>query len=113
VPVLGDLGFRGERWQRHWQQDYGTAVLTKGEFRATAPPEDLRQSRRWFSGLRQVVETVNGLLEERLGLWYPRAHSYWGLVTRLAAKVAAFNLAVYVNYLTGRDPFTLFDPLSY
>lgn len=113
VPVLGDLGFRGERWQRHWRAAYGTAVLTKGEFSPATPPDDLRRSRQWFSGLRQVVETVNGLLEDRLGLWYPRAHSYWGLLTRLAAKVAAFNLAVYVNYLTGRAPFQLFDPLAY
>ena len=113
LPVLGDLGFRGERWQRHWQQDYGVAVLTKAEFSPAAPSADLRQSQRWFSGLRQVVETVNGLLEERLGLWYPRAHSYWGLRTRLAAKVAAFNLAVFINYLTGRPPFALFDPLAF
>jgi hypothetical protein len=112
VPVLGDLGFRGEQWQRHWQQAYGTGVLTKGEFSPAAAPPDLRQARYWFSGLRQVVETVNGILEDRLGLWFPRAHSYWGLLTRLAAKVAAFNLAVYVNYLVGRPPFTLFDPLA-
>lgn len=112
VPVVGDLGFAGAQWQRHWLEDYGVAVLTKGEFSPTAPPEDLRQSRHWSSGLRQVVETVNGWLEERLGLWYPRAHSYWGLLTRLAAKVAAFNVAVYINYLTGRPPFAVFDPLS-
>lgn len=112
VPVLGDLGFRGEQWQRHWRDAYGTAVLTKGEFRPGAAPEDLPQAQHWFSGLRQVVETVNGILEERLGLWFPRAHTAWGLLTRLAAKVAAFNLAVYLNYLAGRPPFSAFDPLS-
>lgn len=112
VPVLGDLGFRGAQWQHHWWEDYGVAVLTKGESSPTAAPADLRQSAHWFSGLRQVVETVNGWLEERLGLWYPRAHSYWGLLTRLAAKVAAFNMAVYLNYLTGHPPFAVFDPLA-
>ena len=111
-PCLGDLGFRGEAWQRHWREGYGVAVLTKGDFSPTASPEDLRQSRKWFSGLRQVVETVNGRLEEMLGLWYPRARSYWGLLTRLAAKVAAFNVAVYCNCLTGRPPLALFDPLA-
>ncbi len=112
APCLGDLGFRGEQWQRHWQADYGTAVLTKGEFSAEARPEDLKQSRHWFSSLRQVVETINGRLDDMLGLKYPRAHSYWGVLTRLAAKVAAHNIGVYLNYLTGRPPLALFDPLS-
>lgn len=112
TPVLGDLGFAGQHWQRHWRADYGVAVLTKGEYGAATPLPVLRQLRHWFSGLRQVVETVNGWLEEQLGLWYPRAHTYWGLVTRLAAKVAAFNVMGYINDLTGRPHFAHFNPLT-
>jgi hypothetical protein len=35
-----------------------------------------------------------------------------GLLARLGAKVAAFNLGVYVNHLFGRDPFAFFNPLD-
>jgi hypothetical protein len=96
---LGDLGYRGRNWSEHWRADYGALVLTKAAY-----PD--QSSRRWFSRLRQIVETVNGCLEDRLGLQFPRARTAWGLQTRLAAKVAAFNLAVHFNYLVGRPPFT-------
>jgi len=42
----------------------------------------------------------------------PRARTYWGLLTRLGAKIAAFNLAVYVNHLFNRPTFAIFDPLG-
>jgi hypothetical protein len=101
-PYLGDLGFRGRDWARHWRSDYGAGVLTKADY--PRGPEG-RPGRRWLSGLRQVVETVNGWLEDRFGLHFPRARTAWGLQTRLAAKLAAFNLAVHCNHLHGRPPF--------
>lgn len=110
APLVGDLGYRGADWQRHWREEYGTAVLTKGEYLAQPGKQEQRAARRWLSGLRQVVETVNGGLERMFGLKCPQAHSWWGLLTRLGAKIAAFNLAVYLNYLSGRRHFAFFDP---
>jgi hypothetical protein len=101
-PYLGDLGYCGADWARHWRTDYGARVLTKADYR---PGPAGRPGRRWVSGLRQVVETVNGWLGERFGLNFPRARTAWGLQTRLAAKLAAFNLAVHVNHLHGRPTF--------
>jgi len=112
LPCLGDLGYQGANWQRHWRQEYGTAVLTKGEFTPRPTVEDQRAACSWFSGLRQVVETVNAGLDRMFGLKFLRARCWWGVLTRLGAKIAAFNLAVYLNYLFGRQPFAFFDPLS-
>jgi len=98
-PYLGDLGFRGADWGEHWHDHYGASVLTKAAYPTGA-------GRHWFSGLRQVIETINGWLEERFGLHFPRARTAWGLQTRLAAKLAAFNLAVHFNHLQQRAPFT-------
>jgi hypothetical protein len=98
-PYLGDLGYRGAEWRQHWHADYGATVLLKTDYPAGP-------GRSWLSGLRQVVETVNGWLEERFGLHFPRAKTAWGLQTRLAAKLAAFNLAIHFNHLLGRPPFT-------
>jgi hypothetical protein len=96
---LGDRGFRGAEWVAHWRQHYGAAVLTPTIY-AT------RAARHWFHGVRQVVETVNDWLEERFGLHFPRARTAWGLQTRLAAKLAAFNLAVHFNHLHHRPAFS-------
>jgi hypothetical protein len=106
-PYLGDQGFTGAAWQRHWRADYHALVLTKAEY-ATAPcPAARHQARRWFSGLRQLIETVNGCLTTIFGLSFPRARTYWGLLTRLAAKIAAFNLMLLLNYLANRPPLTM------
>src|SRR5437868_6419703 len=87
-------GTMGADWVAHWRDDYGAIVLTKADYAAIEDAEARRAARRWFNGLRQVIETVNGCLSERFGLKFPRARTYWGLLTRLAAKMAAHNLAI-------------------
>ncbi len=108
-PYLVDLGLQGPQWERHWREHHGALLLSKADY-GDGPG---RQGwNRWLSGLRQVVETVNGTLTEVFGLKFPRAHSLWGLLTRLAAKVTAFNLAVYINHLFARPTFAIFNPLK-
>jgi hypothetical protein len=110
-PYLADHGFAGERWGRHWQQHYGATVLTRAVYRAL-PADQRHAMNHWLASHRQVIETAFGWLDAVFGLKFPRARTYWGLLTRLAAKVAAFNLAVYINHGCGRPPFALFDPLA-
>jgi len=110
-PYLGDLGYRGKRWVTHWSQDYASQVLTKADY-DRLPNPTRRQKRRWFSGQRQVVETVFDWLEDRFGLLCPRARTAWGVLTRLSAKVAALNLAVHINYLYDRQPFAFLSVID-
>jgi hypothetical protein len=103
APSIVDRGFRGAWWQAHWQQDYGACVL---------PPDDspgrAARLRRWqHARWRQMVETVNAQLTEVLGLSFPGARSAWGLLTRVAAKVAAHNLGIWLNRLFGRSDLAL------
>lgn len=99
-PILGDLGYSGEDWQRHWQEDYQAAVLT--------PPVCERHSaRQWFSSVRQAIETAFASLCESFGLQFPRAHTRWGLLTRIGAKLAAYNLGILINRLSGRPDLAL------
>jgi hypothetical protein len=112
VPYVADLGFAGGAWQRHWRTAYGATVLTKADYQRV-PPAARAHWARWLSGLRQPVETVYGWLTERLGLPYPRARTYWGLLTRLAAKIAAFNLAVWLNQRFDRPTFAHVTPLGF
>jgi hypothetical protein len=100
-PLAADAGFTGPRWHQHWRQDYGTQVVT--------PPDGLipPNTARWFSGIRQVIETVFSHLCDDFGLKYPGAHTTWGLLTRVAAKLAAYNLGLAINRELGRDNFAL------
>lgn len=103
-PYLGDRGFRGEAWAAHWDADYGADVRTH----ATYQPEDVADgARRLHAAERQVVETVNGQLADTFHLQYPGAKTRWGLLARIAAKLAALNVGLWLNRYFGRRPFAL------
>ena len=94
-PILADVGYNGDDWRDHWQDDYGATVLT-------SPKCDRRSARRWFSSVRQAVETAFANLCHCLGLRYPQAHTLWGLLTRTAAKICAYNIGIMINRTCGR-----------
>lgn len=100
-PLLADAGFTGPRWHQHWRQDYGAQVITPPDGGAS------RAWMRWFSGARQIVETAFSHLSETFGLKYPGAHTTWGLLTRIAAKLAAYNLGLALNRHLGRPTLAL------
>jgi hypothetical protein len=97
-PIMTDSGFRGADWLAHWADAYGAHVCPK-------PQRATRAQRRQWSSARQVVETTLAHLTESFGLKYPGAHTGWGLLTRVAAKVAAYNLGIVINRLLGRPDF--------
>ena len=96
-PLVANAGFTGSDWRAHWQADYGTTLVT--------PPDGLipAATQRWFSGVRQVIESVFANLCDTFGLKYPGAHTTWGLLTRVAAKLAAYQLGLAINRELGRD----------
>lgn len=101
---IADLGYAGEGWQEHWQEECGACVVT---------PEGLNtQTSRQLSAMRQKVERVFAALFEYFGLAYPKARSLWGVMARISAKIAAFDMAVYINYLLGRPAHSILDPIS-
>jgi hypothetical protein len=112
APVIADLGFAGRRWRAHWREAYDATARTKADYDTGPDAPERARLRRWLCGARQDAETVFSRLADRFGVAFPRARSHWGAWTRLAAKVAAFNLAVYINHLFGRPTFALFNPLD-
>ncbi len=111
-PCVADLGFRGRCWQAHWHTHYGATVLTKADLPPDGTPAQHQALRHTACSVRQVVETAFGWLGACFGLAYPRARTMPGLLARLGAKLAAFNLAVYVNHRLGRPPFAFTSPLT-
>ena len=97
-PYLGDNGFFGAFWQKHWSECYGANVLTPRNYIGS----DSQSARRQHSSRKQVVETINSHLEKVFGLHFPGARSKWGLLSRVAAKVVAVNLGIWLNRYFGR-----------
>jgi hypothetical protein len=109
---IADLGFQGKAWIKHWREHYQAALQTRAQYRDLNPIKARQLACRFLARLRQITENTNNYLTAALGLRYPRARTPWGLLTRIAAKVAAYDVAIYINYLTHRPTFSFFYPLS-
>ena len=106
---LADKGFTGLEWERRWLEEYGALVAAtpKNGSRRAWPKKD----RRWAAGKRQIIEGVICQLKDFFGLERHRAKTLGGLLTRLAAKVAAYTCAQRINDSLGRPLRHLADLL--
>jgi len=106
---LADKGFTAVEWERRWLREYGTLV-------AATPYDDSRRAwpkadRRWASGKRQIIEGVICQLKDFFCVERHRAKTLGGLLTRLAAKVAAYTCAQRINDSLSRSLRHLADLL--
>ena len=60
-----------------------------------------------FQDARRLIETVNGQLTEQFHIELNHSHTFSGICARLATKLTAHTLSVYLNRLLGNpNPFT-------
>ena len=106
---LADKGFMGLQWERRWMEIYGALVAATpyDDSRRAWPEED----RRWAAGKRQIIEGVIYQLKDFFSLERHRAKTLGGLLTRLAAKIAAYTCAQKMNDFLGRPLRHLADLL--
>ena len=92
---LADKGFAGVEWERRWLEEYGALVAAtpKNNSERAWPEKD----RLWAAGKRQIIEGVIYQLKDFFSLERHRAKTLGGLLTRLAAKVAAYTCAQRIN----------------
>lgn len=102
-PYLADQGLNSLRWQQHWADCYGATVITLPPTGTAARDAWSRADRLWLAHHRQIIETVFAHLTTVFGIKHLNAHSLWGQYTRLAAKAAAFNVALWFNHCLGRS----------
>lgn len=100
--VLADNGLSGEPMQQTAQRnDYTLWVSPRPSQKPKTRQE--AQWRRWLRSKRDLIETVFGMLADQFKLETTRALSLMGLKTRIAAKLLAFNLSLYLNRMLGRN----------
>ncbi len=94
-PYVADRGYNGQRWLDHWSSSYDAHVIA-------APPDNVPHPwppalKTWLASTRQLIETVFATLYRVFAIDRLNAHSRWGQYARIAAKLAAFNSALFIN----------------
>jgi hypothetical protein len=104
-----DEGISSVEREKRWSENFGALV-------AATPQRNTRRAWtegacRWAAGKRQLVEGVIWQLKDYFGLERHRAKTLDGLLTRLAAKVAAYTCGQLFNAQLGRPLRHLADLL--
>jgi Transposase DDE domain len=66
-----------------------------------------------INSIRQIIETVNDQLTEQFKIETNHAYTFWGLCTRLYAKLTAHTLSIYINRLLGVVDFLQIKALAF
>jgi hypothetical protein len=107
LVVLGDKGFLDHFRQQLLSELAGNRLLTpkrKNQKEQNSPAWDARMNR-----LRRVIETTFAQAKDFFGLEKPRARTWWGLLSRLIAKITGLTVVAWVNKQNGRSPLALAD----
>jgi hypothetical protein len=110
-PYVLDTGFVGAKNHHRWLVHYGAEVVCKPRNDGlNAWPKSLR---RWFAGIRQIVETVYDKLVNWFRLGQDRPHEMSGFHAGLAAKIALHNFCIWLNLQLGRSPLEFADLVAW
>jgi hypothetical protein len=97
-----DTGFHGHKNHHHWRIDYGALILCKpNPYDALAWEKPMR---KWFSSLRQIVETTIDKMLAWFHLMQLRPHTSCGFHLQLAAKTLAHNICIGFNLQLNQPP---------
>jgi len=102
VPYLADRGFNSRRWRQHWQAYYHATVLSVPPRNDPDHADWSKADCHWLASHRQPVETAFSVLDTVFELKHINAHSRWGQLTRTAAKLAAYNIGLFINRALNR-----------
>ena len=59
---------------------------------------------KWLKSTRRLVETVIGQLADRFNIEKVRARKVWYLTNRIARKVLAHTVCIFINKQLGNPP---------
>lgn len=105
--VLADKGYRGEPLrQRLWRDRkiYFHTSLRRIDTKTSPLP---KTTIRRLTGIRRLVETVAGQLEQQFAIKTTLARDLWHLANRIIRKIVSHTCAVCINLQLNREPLKL------
>jgi len=111
LEVVGDKGYISAAKAAELWQFQRVRLLTLP--RRNQKAQLLPAVQKTLNALRQIIETVNGQLTEQFHIEVNHAHTFWGLCTRLYAKLTAHTLCIHLNRLLGNPNFLQIKALAF
>lgn len=111
LTVIGDKGYISAEKAAELRR--GNRVCLQTLPRRNQKHQLPRAVRYTVNAARQIIETVNGQLSEQFHIEVNRAHTFWGLCTRLYTKLAAHTLCIYINRLLDKPGFLQIKALAF
>jgi hypothetical protein len=93
INLLTDQGFRSAAWARTWAAESNVSLLLAPSHEERASRTRPPAVRQFVAAFRNRIETANDTLKARFHLEAHLAKGFWGLLTRVAAKIAAYTFA--------------------
>ena len=105
--LLGDKGYVSETLQTDLLQHYNVCLLAKR--RKNQKTQYPVVFAKLHTKLRRRIETTLSQLSDQFHVSRLRAHTHWGVRTRMSNKFAGFTLGVFLNQCLGRPLMALKD----
>jgi hypothetical protein len=105
--IYADKGFLDQAREEALRARYGHQLWTPK--RRNQKVQHSRVFERLLCSVRQRVETAIGQAKEWFGLEKSGAKTFWGLQSRLTAKLTGLALAAWINCQRQRSPLALAD----
>jgi hypothetical protein len=104
---LGDKGYRSrklhdELWQK--QRIYFHTSIRRNDTSTSPLP---KQTIRRLTGIRRLIETVGGQLEQQFSIKTTFARDLWHFTNRIIRKILSHTFGVFLNLELNRDPLKL------
>jgi hypothetical protein len=93
LALLTDQGFRSAAWDRCWAAESNVRHLLAPSRRERAQGTRPPAVAAFVAAFRNRIEATNDALKDRFHLEQHRARRFWGLLTRTAARIAAYTFA--------------------
>jgi hypothetical protein len=95
LGLLTDQGFRSAAWDRCWATESHVWHLLAPSRRDRAQGTRPTVVEAFVAAFRNRIEVTNDELKDRFHLEHHRARRFWGLLTRVAAQIAAQTFAKF------------------
>ncbi len=100
--LFADKGLMGDYFQNEIKRYTHVNLQTPTRNNMSEPRG--KDCNRWINSTRRLVETVIGQLSEQFNIAKIRARDLWHLTSRIARKILAHTVGIFVNKLMEHPP---------